>query len=80
MRILSVSEVSDISGGNALTTGMSFGAGAGAFWGVMGGSTSSLILGGFTGAGALVGAAGGAGWMVGTFIHNRLVSAYPTIF
>ncbi len=31
MRILSVSEVSDISGGNALTTGMSFGAGAGAF-------------------------------------------------
>ncbi|ALQ96738.1 hypothetical protein B398_04550 [Xylella fastidiosa 32] len=80
MRILSVSEVSDISGGNALTTGVSFGGGAGAFLGVMGGFTSPVFLGAFAGAGGLIGAAAGAGWMAGTFIHNRLVSAYPRIF
>ncbi|ARO68370.1 hypothetical protein B9J09_04330 [Xylella fastidiosa subsp. pauca] len=73
MRILSVSEVSDISGGNDLTDWASIGMGAGAFAGVMGGFTSPLFLGAFAGA-------GGGGWMVGTFIHNRLVSAYPTIF
>ncbi|MDG5824040.1 hypothetical protein XFPR_12555 [Xylella fastidiosa] len=80
MRILSVSEVSDISGGNALTDWASIGTGAGAFAGVMGGFTSPLFLGAFAGAGGLICAAWGGGWMVGTFIHHRLVSDYPTIF
>lgn len=80
MRILSVSEVSDISGGNDLTDWASIGMGAGAFAGVMGGFTSPLFLGAFAGAGGLIGAAWGGGWMAGTFIHKQLISMYPTVF
>ncbi|HHW4673821.1 MAG TPA: hypothetical protein ACQGQW_01240 [Xylella fastidiosa subsp. pauca] len=80
MCALSVSEVSEVLGGNALTDSKSIGMDAGVFVGVMDGFTSPMFLGAFAGAERLIGAAWGGGWMTGTFIHKRFISMYPTIF
>ncbi|WP_230949942.1 hypothetical protein [Xylella fastidiosa] len=72
MRILSVSEVSEISGGKDLI-GHQLGWAQVLLW-------ESMFLGAFAGAGGLIGAAWGGGWMAGTFIHKQLISMYPTVF
>ncbi|AIC13565.1 hypothetical protein LZ757_08955 [Xylella fastidiosa subsp. morus] len=80
MRALSVSEVSEVFGGNALTDWTSIVMDAVAFVGIMNGFTSPMFLGAFADTGGLIGVAWGGAWMAGTFIHKNFISMYPTIF